>query len=260
MRIYFGPAGNIAESALASVRRLKELDLHAMEFAFTYSVWMKDEDAVKIKEENKKLKLRLSAHAQYWINLNSKEKDKIEASKKRIIDACSKVHLFGGRHVVFHPGFYGDFSRKETYERIKEALLDLKDRIKEKGWSKVRLTCETTGKKSQFGSVEELKQLKEEAGTEICVDFAHLYARNLGAKNYDQIVKDFKGARDLHCHFSGIEYGPRGEKRHLVMKETDIRNLLKALKKYKVSCTIISESPITYKDSLKMKRIWQKIR
>jgi len=38
-------------------------------------------------------------------------------------------------------------------------------------------------------------------------------------------------ACSLHIHLSGIAYGPKGEKNHLVMEEADLdfRNLLRAL-------------------------------
>ncbi|MCK4670104.1 MAG: TIM barrel protein [Nanoarchaeota archaeon] len=258
MKILFGPAGNVAEGALASVKEVDAMNLGAMEFAFTYSVWMRNDIAKQIKKENKKLDVKLSVHAQYWINLNSSDKDKIEASKKRILKACEKAHHMGAKHVVFHPGFYVKDTPEVTYEQIKQGLIDIQLVLKEKGWDDVKLACETTGKMSQFGTVEELKRLKKEIGTEICVDFAHLYARALGKKSYDELVKQFKG-ETLHAHFSGITFGKRGELKHVNMEEKDIIALLKALKKYKISCTIISESPITYKDSLKMKKIWEKI-
>ncbi|MBW3014358.1 TIM barrel protein [Candidatus Woesearchaeota archaeon] len=260
MKILFGPAGNVVPGALASIREVKKMGLDAEEFAFTYSVWMKNDDAMKIKEENKKLGIKLSAHAQYWINLNSDDEGKVEASKKRILKACEKAHYMGAKHVIFHPGYYGKLSAKETYDRIKKAIDVIQRELKKNGWDDVKLTCETTGKVSQFGTVEELRQLREDAGTAICVDFAHLYARSLGTKSYDEIVKQFKGEKNMHCHFSGINYGNKGEMSHKVMEKKDIVALLKALKKYDVSCTIISESPITYEDSLKMKKIWEEIK
>ena len=259
MKLIFGPSGNIADSALASVKEVDSLGLGAMEFAFTYSVWMRNDIAKQIKKENMKLGVKLSVHAQYWINLNSPENDKIEASKKRIINACEKAHYMGAKYVVFHPGYYMKDTPEVTYEQIKQSLIDVQHILKKKGWDDVKLACETTGKLSQFGTVDELKRLRKEIGTEICVDFAHLYARTLGKKSYDELVKPFKGEK-LHAHFSGITFGQKGELKHVVMEEKDITALLKALKKYNISCTIISESPITYKDSLKMKKLWEEIK
>ena len=172
--------------------------------------------------------------------------------------SCERAHHMGASPVVFHAGFYGKRDPEEVYKCIKQELIDLQKEIKKKGW-KVKLAPETTGKKSQFGSMDELIKLKKEIGTEVCVDFAHLKARNQGKINYDELFKKLKGIKHIHCHFSGIEFSAKGERRHLVMKDADIKDLLKALLKHNVSCMIISESPVTWKDSLKMKEILKKI-
>ena len=52
------------------------------------------------------------------------------------------------------------------------------------------LRPETTGKISQFGSVEELISLSEELNILPCIDFAHIYARSLGKINdYNSFYK-----------------------------------------------------------------------
>ncbi|MBW3016746.1 TIM barrel protein, partial [Candidatus Woesearchaeota archaeon] len=188
------------------------------------------------------------------------DKKKIEASKSRIMTSCERGHYLGANVVVFHAGFYQKKTKEETYNIINEALVDLQKRIKEKGW-KVKLAPETTGKRSQFGNIDELLQLRKDIRTELCVDFAHLKARE-GKIDYDEIFAKIKKAKipHLHCHYSGIEYGEKGEKRHLVMKDKDIKELLKAVIKHKQDCTIISESPVTWKDSLKMKMILDTLR
>ena len=50
------------------------------------------EDAVKIGKKAKKSGIKLSIHAPYWINLNSKDKKKIEQSKQRILKSCEIGH------------------------------------------------------------------------------------------------------------------------------------------------------------------------
>jgi deoxyribonuclease-4 len=129
--------------------------------------------------------------------------------------------------------------------------------MKKNGWN-TALAPETTGKKSQFGSVDELLMLRKETGCEICVDFAHILARD-GRIEYDSVFSKLKGIPHLHCHFSGIEYTGAGERKHRIMEPAEIEMLLSAAKKADSDITIISESPITWQDSLKMKKILEKM-
>ena len=75
-KILIGPAGT-GGAELESFQALKKQDLDAVEIEFTYSVWMKKEQAIAIRELNKKLGLRLSIHGSYFINLNSEDKAKV---------------------------------------------------------------------------------------------------------------------------------------------------------------------------------------
>ena len=217
---------------------------------------MTPRDAEKIHELNKKLGLILSIHAPYYINLNSKEKSKTEASKKRILKCLEIGTILGVRYVVFHPGFYQGMSKEETYSNIKEQIEKI---MLEAGVKKYtpELAPETTGKESQFGSLDELIKMKKETGCSLCIDFSHLKARCNGKISYEEIAEKIAKAKlgHIHCHFSGIEYSEKGERRHLLTEKKDIEELFKALKKYKIDCTIINESPNPLQDAIKMKKL-----
>ena len=90
-KIKIGPAGT-GGSSEEGFNKIKEAGLDAVEIEFTYSIWMKKEDAIKIKELNKKLGLKLSIHAPYFINLASFERPKVHASKSRIFKCCEIGH------------------------------------------------------------------------------------------------------------------------------------------------------------------------
>jgi len=45
------------------------------------------------------------------------------------------------------------------------------------------------------------------------VDFAHLYAREQGRVDWTRLLTGLP--KRLHAHFSGIAFGPKGEKRPL---------------------------------------------
>ena len=132
-------------------------------------------------------------------------------------------------------------------------------RFKEKKW-KVILCPETTGKGTQFGSLDELVRLSKETGCGVCVDFAHLKARNIGKIDYDEVMKKVKKIKHLTCHFSGIVWGEKGERHHELTKEKDLKELFKYLKKYKINTRIINESPDVFGDTLKSVRIWESMK
>jgi len=254
-RILVGPAGS-GGSSEEGFLLIKNSGLDAVEIEFTYSIWMTPKDAMHIHELNKKLNLVLSIHAPYYINLNSKEKSKIEASKKRILKCCEIGDLLGAKYVVFHPGFYQGMSKEETYNNIKKQILEMQKEIKKHHW-KIQIAPETTGKESQFGSLDELVRMKRETGCSICIDFAHLKARCNGKISYEEMAEKIAKAKlgHVHCHFSGIEYSEKGERRHLITSESEIKSLFSALNKHHVDCTIINESPSPLQDSIKMKKL-----
>jgi deoxyribonuclease IV len=245
--IRFGPAGlGSVKDSLDTLEKYNELGIRACEIAFTYGVYIKNkEDALRIKRKANELGIKLSIHAQYWINLNSEEKEKIENSMKRILQCCEVANWLGAEVVVFHPGFYGKKAKEKTYENIKEKIIQLQEEIKKRNW-KVKLAPETTGKKNVFGSIDEIARLVTDTGCYFCIDFAHILARY---KNYNfkKVFSKFKG--DLHIHFSGIEYGEKGEKRHKKTSEKNWKELLMNVPKNR-EITIINESPLPVEDSI----------
>jgi len=226
-----------------------KLGLKACEIAFTYGIYIhKKEDALAIGKEAKKLGIKLSIHAPYWINLNSNEKVKIEQSKKRILDCCEIGEWLGAYRVVFHPGYYGKKAKEESFEIIKKEILELQGEIKRKKWE-IELAPETTGKVNVFGSIEEIAGLVKETGCAFCIDFAHVLARYKDY-SFDLIKKNFPQEK-WHCHFSGIEYGEKGEKKHKTTSENEMKKLISFLPKNK-DIVIINESPNPVGDSVKM--------
>lgn len=256
--IKFGPAGiGAVRDAVFNLEEFYGLGLRACEIAFTYGIYVKKrEDALKIGRKVKELGIKLSIHAPYWINLNSKEKEKIEASKKRILDCCEIGTLMGAYRVVFHPGYYSKMDKKETYENIKQAILEMQEVIKEKKYIP-KLAPETSGKINVFGSLEEIHKLVEETGCSFCIDFAHVLARYKTYRIKDAL-KLFGKSKEMHIHFSGIEHGEKGEKRHLRTSKENWKDLLLHLPKNK-NIIIINESPSPVEDAYSGKKIYDEL-
>lgn len=259
--IKFGPAGlgekigNVAES----FEDYHKKGLAACEIPFTYGVFIKEEihkkEIGEIREASKNFGIQLSIHAPYFVNLNSMEKEKVEASKKRILDCCKIGHLIGAKNIVFHAGFYGKMDREQSYQNIKREVLELMAEVKKNGWD-VRLCPETMGKINVFGSADEILKLVRETGCGFCVDFAHLWAREQGKITYEEIYSKFRGFDELHCHFSGITFGEKGELSHKPTPDEEIRKLLSALPRNK-EIVIINEAPEPIKDSVRMLKIFR---
>ena len=256
MKIKFGPAGlGPVKEAEERLEEYSKLGFKACEIAFTYGPYIKNkEDAERIGKKASDLGISLSIHGQYWINLNSEDKEKIEKSKERLMQ-CLKVGTWlGAKKVVFHPGFYGKMSREETYDNIRDNLLDLEKRRKGKKYTTL-LAPETMGKVNVFGSVEEISQLVTDTQCSYCIDFAHILAREKSV-DYDKVKKLFPG-REWHIHFSGIIYGEKGEKKHKKTETEEWKTLLKNLPNDK-EIIIVNESPSMVNDSVEGLKIASK--
>jgi len=258
--IRFGPAGlGGVKEAISNLEKYKELGLKACEIAFTYGVYIKDKKVMEdIKKTSKKLDIKLSIHAPYYINLNSSDKKKLEKSKERILECCRVGESLGAYSVVYHPGFYGKIGKEETFQNIKKAVIDIQNEIKKNKWH-IKQAPETMGKVNVFGSIDEILRLAKETGCSFCIDFAHLYARSLGKMGYKEMYEKVKSFEELHCHFSGINYGEKGERNHIPTPNTELKKLLEVLPKNK-EVVIINESPDPIGDSVSGLKIWEKLK
>jgi len=241
-----------------------------MELAFVYRVNVRRERAPEVRECAERLKVALSAHAPYYINLDSSDADKVERSRQRLLSAARIGWLCGADRVVFHAGWRGEHSPEHTYEAVRAQVQELAGMLRDEGVS-IRLMPETTGKPAQFGDLDELLALAHDVpGVEPCLDFAHLHARH-GSMNteeeFEQVLRRVElvlgpqAMHRLHIHVSGIEYGGRGERRHLLLGASDFNytGLLRVLARLGVSGRVICESPENDRDAVRLQQAWQEI-
>ena len=264
-KIKFGPSGlGPVASAISRLEELHGLGLEACEIAFVRQVYIKKDDAIKIGKKAKELGIFLSVHAQYYVNLNSKEPEKIEASKKRILNCCDIANYLGAKRVVFHPGFYKksealnghDSGGPDSREVIKAGILEMMAAVKKNKWD-VELCPEVMGKINVFGSIEEISWLVNETGCGACIDIAHILARY---KKYEfEMMEKAFPSKTWHVHFSGIEYGEKGEKNHKLTPVEDWKKVLEFLKSLKKDVVIVCESPDGVGDSVVGKKVWEKL-
>jgi deoxyribonuclease IV len=254
---------------IEDVRKVHNLD--AMELEFVHSVNIKEEKAPEVKEVAKKNDITLTCHGQYYINLASKEPEKIVASRKRILNAATRAFQCGAYSMVFHAGFYMGREPKVVYpiieKGIKECVKELEDNNID-----IWIRPETTGKPTQFGDLQELLSISQKFDKVMpCIDFAHLHARTNGkynsAEEFKQVLEQVEeylgkeGLNNMHIHLAGIAYGEKGEKHHLKLKDSDMRyqDLIKTWKEFKLKGVVICESPNIEEDAKLIKSVYDKL-
>lgn len=273
--LLFGTAGipisTNPRDTINGIKQVNELKLGGMELEFVHSVNIKEDKTREVKKTAIDNNVILTCHGQYYINLNSLEKAKLEASKQRICNAGKIADMCGAYSLVFHAGFYQEQTKEQTYETIKKAIKEIIKKFQDQG-IKIWVRPETTGKPKQWGTTEEIVQLSKEIEQVMpCIDFSHLHARTNGKYNtasefryiLDLLEKNLgRNALDnMHIHLSGIEYTEKGEKNHLILKESDLnyKELLKTWKEYKIKGIVICESPNIEQDALLLQKTYNSI-
>jgi len=277
----FGPAGvppsfRAMKAALTDVPRLlREEGLDAFEYQavrWGAKPQIRREDAEKLGLRARENDVLLSLHGSYFINLCG-GKETVEASKDRLIACATASQWMGSKIVVFHPGFYGRKPPREVFKECLEALKDVVERLRALGISDVRLGPETMGKPTQFGSLEEVLALCEQVEqTQPVIDWAHLHARDRGrfktVDDFRVVVEEIErrlgteAVKNMHCHFTKVEFTDKGEKCHHTMDEAgygpDFEMLAKIIADFRLNPVIISESPVLDVDAIKMRDILRK--
>ena len=250
---------------------LEELGLDGMELEFVHGVRMTESNQNLVRDIVKEKNMVITAHGPYYINLNSKEDEKIEASVKRILDTARMGQSLGAFSVTYHAAFYMGKSSKEVSERVHKSMEEICTVLDEEKLD-IWVRPETTGKPTQWGNLEEIVELSKNFKQVLpCVDFSHLHARTNGLYNtYDEFCAIFDtigtelgdyALNNFHAHIAGIEYSEKGEKKHLLLEESDMnyKDLLKAFKKFDVKGVVVCESPIMEKDAVILKEFYNSL-
>lgn len=250
---------------------LEELNLDGMELEFVHGVRMSPPNRKLVREVSQAKNMVLTAHGPYYINLNSKEEEKIDASVTRVLDTARMGQELGAFSVTYHAAFYMGMDRAEVYKKVENAMERICSTLDEEG-TDIWVRPETTGKPTQWGDLEEIVKLSKDFKQVLpCVDFSHLHARTNGLFNtYDEFCGIFEtigneiGAyalQNFHAHLAGIEYGPKGEKKHLMLKDSDMnyKDLMKAFKKFDVKGVLVCESPVMEEDAVLLKEYYQSL-
>ena len=249
---------------------LREEGLNA--FEYQASRWgqtpqMKQQAAEQLGSEAERNDILLSLHGSYYVNLAGK-KEVIEASKRRLIACATAAQWMGAYVVVFHLGYYGARGKKIAFRDCVDALSDVAKTISSMGINSVKLGPETMGKHVQVGSLEEILTICETVeGTQLVIDWGHLHARSGGrlntASDFRAVVEEAekrlgtKTVKDMHCHFSKIEFTRKGERRHHILDEKaygpNFASLAEVILEFRLHPIVICETPLLDVDAMKMR-------
>ena len=277
--IRFGPSGNSQifyddgyKTSLEAPKWLKEHDLNAYEYSFGRMFNMSHDKAKLLGDEAEKNGVLVSVHAPYYINLANPTEESFEKNANYLITSLSYLRDFKGNQCVFHPGSCGKETRDVAFQRILSRMDKLLEKVYLAGYGDLYICPETMGKSQQIGSVKEVVEMcKFDKCLIPTLDFGHINAVTGGtlktADDYRKILDyvynelgEFK-AKNLHIHFSKIEYTSKGEVKHLTLEDTvygpEFEPLAQVIKEMGLEPTIISESKETMmEDAMKLRDIY----
>ncbi len=276
MKATFGPSGNPEDFYASGGKKtvqifswLKEYGLDAYEYSAGKGIHGSLETFAAMGKEARENGILTSFHTPYFISLSGVDPEKRLKSIEYIKQSLEAARAINADTIVIHSGSAAKISREEALSLAKDTMSRVVDEIPDDG---IRLGIETMGKVNQLGTLDEVIEICK-VSDRLCpvVDFGHLNARDFGgvftaADDYRRVfckigeaLGDEK-AKNLHCHFSKIEYTvPGGEKQHLTFDDTtygpNFEPLGEAIVKEGLCPRIICESAGTQaRDALFMKR------
>lgn len=232
MYAQFGPAGNpdafYETGNKASVQMpawLGGMNLTAYEYQCSRGVNIKEETAQDIGRQAAIHGIKLSIHAPYYISLGTEDGKIISNTQNHFFKSLEVARWMGADRIVFHMGGPGKQERSAAMEWVKRSFNQILEQVEKRGLTGIYLCPETMGKQNQLGSLAEVLELCTMSNwVRPAVDFGHLHAVTGGqyvTRREMETVFDTVGeklgaqaAKNLHIHFSRIEFTKGGEKRH----------------------------------------------
>lgn len=280
--VRFGPSGNSEsfyeqgyKSSAQMPAWLSAMGLEAYEYQCNRGVNISEKTAREIGEEAVKNDIFLSIHAPYYINLASPEEEKRKNSKRYIIEILTAAKWMGAKRIVVHTGSYSKVDKRWALKTAIDLIGEVLDEARNSGLEDVLICPEVLGKNNQMGSLDEI--------IEMCrihellmptVDFGHIHARYQGGLNcpedFERVINQLENAlgferiKNLHCHFSRVEFTKGGEKKHWNIDDVEFgpefAHLAEIIVKKGMEPVIICESRSNMaEDALKLKKIYESI-
>ena len=228
--IRFGPAGASDSFAAMGYKKtaqmpeyLEKMGLTAFEYQCGRGVRISDEAARALGEGFRQRNIAVSLHAPYYISMSSLDEEKRLGSLRYILDSARAVTALGGGALLFHAGSTAKMARTDALELALDTFRRAIAALDEAGYSQVIPCPEVMGKLGQLGDLSEvLSMCGVDERMLPCIDFGHLNARTFGTLKTrrtmppcwtpSKMPSGWIGRRQIHCHFSKIEYTLKGGK------------------------------------------------
>ena len=280
MKALFGPGGNSDAfyaagnvSTRSAPAWIKEIGLDAYEYEAGNGLSATDNMLMDVGKAATENGIKLSYHAPYYISLSGVVEEKRLNSIRYIKESLEAANLLGAKTIVVHTGSAAKISRDEAMRLAADTLIKTLNTIDTYG---IKIGLETMGKINQLGTLEEVLELcRIDSSLVPVIDFGHLNARSLGEmfKTADDYLRVFdkidrcispEVAKNVHCHFSKIEWTKSGEKKHLTFNDEiygpAFEPLMKVIADNGLTPTIICESSGTQADdALQMKKYYMEL-
>ena len=101
---------------------LDAMSLDGLEVEFVHGVRMNEANQLLVKNYSKQNEKLVTCHGPYYINLNSQEQEKIEASVIRILETARMGKNIGAYSITFHAAFYMKQSKEDVYNTVYKSM------------------------------------------------------------------------------------------------------------------------------------------
>ena len=106
-----------------------EMGLDGLELEFVHGVRISDKSREQVADAVKNSGKIITAHAPFYVNLNAREEEKVDASAQRIIETAMVANELGGYSITFHAGFYLNQDAEIVYNNIREQMKIITDSL-----------------------------------------------------------------------------------------------------------------------------------
>jgi len=256
------PGGS--KGPIDALERLRARGLDALEIQFVRRAGMREETARDLGARARAIGVLLSVHAPYYINFNSRNPETVGKSVGWVTRTAEAAHSMGAGLIVIHAALYHGNDPREVTETVIDGVRRCLSIMSDGGYNTPLIGLEVMGKKAAWGRISEIGEVVNALDHVVpVVDFAHLHAFGGGAlrsvedvrRNLEEVRGYYQGP--LHCHYSSVEYGDRGERRHLPLEAGEPRFELvaEALLDWERDVTIISETPCPVRGAEAIRKI-----
>ena len=281
--VLFGPSGcgeefaNEGKKGILEVPEwIKNKGLDLYEYSFGHGYQMSTELATQAGQKFKEQGIELSLHAPFYINFANPSEEMYLKTQGYINTGIRFLRAFGCNRLIFHPASCGTMKREDALSLTQKRFDTFFNKLEEDGQLTDLFMCpETMGKTAQIGTYKEVVDLcKLNKHLVPTFDFGHINSLEQGSlKTKDDFKRildysieniGFEKTNNCHIHFSKIQYGNKGEVRHLnyddLIYGPEFDGLAEALIEYNLSPHVICESMSQMPhDALIMKKIYHKI-